>query len=367
MRSLRFAAIGLLAVGAGIFGWRAVRIRLRTQIAPASALPTPAQPAIPHTQNPALQTPSATAPTGESGNRLGPFSIAARDYTVALETRKVNPASSDNSGDTVVAMEIRDAGGTVQYRKTFPYVPGTEDGFETWSVSAHLLVGTHGTGLLVNYDNYSEPSAPEEEPTGWFQVFGVVNGKLAPFGAPFEVQGGLLDEYASGNAYKAARPLDPQADAVEFRVWSGHFRLIYPLRVDWAQGKLSPAQECVKAGGEPGEGCQYKVVPEDKLYNQGVTFVRLWPKPDEKSGPAVNTVVKKDSKVDLLVALVATQWIQGSSPGPTSTDPKGPLADAGSFGVARDSDLWLQVRIDGKEGWMHTEEDFRALGLPEDE
>jgi hypothetical protein len=29
--------------------------------------------------------------------------------------------------------------------------------------------------------------------------------------------------------------------------------------------------------------------------------------------------------------------------------------------------LWLQVRIDGKEGWMHSDEDFRALGLPEDE
>jgi len=25
------------------------------------------------------------------------------------------------------------------------------------------------------------------------------------------------------------------------------------------------------------------------------------------------------------------------------------------------------VRIDGKEGWMHSEEDFVALGLPEDE
>ena len=43
------------------------------------------------------------------------------------------------------------------------------------------------------------------------------------------------------------------------------------------------------------------------------------------------------------------------------------MEDAGGFGVTRDSDLWLKVRIDGKEGWMHPEEDFRALGLPQDE
>jgi len=119
-------------------------------------------------------------------------------------------------------------------------------------------------------------------------------------------------------------------------------------------------------GGEQGKGCQYKIVPEDKLYTQGVTFVRLWPKPDEKSGPAANTVVKKDSKVELLAALVATQWVPSGTAQPSGNS-NGPLADAGSIGVANDADLWLQVRIDGKEGWMHSDEDFRALGLPEDE
>lgn len=366
MKILRIAAIGLLAVGAGIFGWRAVRRRLHPQIAPPLAQRAAAQPVTPQAQSSSSKAPPVNAPAVGSPKRLGPFSIAGQDYTVELETRKVNPASGDKSPDTVVAMEIRDTHGAVLFRRMFPYVPGTEDEFETWSVSALHLVGTHGTGLLVGYDAYSEPSAPEEEPSGWFQVFGIVNGKLAPFGAPILVQGALLDEFASGNVYKAARPLDAQADAVEFRVWTGHCRLIFPVRVDWMQGKLSPAQECEMTGGEPGKGCQYKIEPEDKLYTQGVTFVRLWPKPDEKSGPAVNTVVKKDSKVDLLTALVATQWVPSGTT-PHSANSNGPLADAGSIGIASDVDLWLQVRIDGKEGWMHSEEDFRALGLPEDE
>jgi hypothetical protein len=366
MKILRFAAIGLLAVGAGIFGWLALRSRLHPRIAPPSAQRAAAQPVSPQAQNPSPHAPPAIAPAAGSAKHLGPFSIAGQDYTVELETRKVNPASGDKSPDTVVAMEIRDKNGAVEYRRAFPYVQGTEDEFESWSVSAHLLVGTRGTGLLVSYDAYSEPSAPEEEPVGWFQVFGAVNGKLAPFGAPLLVQGGLLDEFASGNVYKAARPLDAPADAVEFRVWTGHCQVIFPVRVDWTQGRLSPAQECAMTGGEAGKGCQYKIVPEDQLSTQGVTFVRLWPKPDEKSGPAVNTVVKKDSKVDLLSALVATQWVPSSAALP-SANSNGPLADAGSIGVASDVDLWLQVRIDGKEGWMHSDEDFRALGLPEDE
>jgi hypothetical protein len=82
----------------------------------------------------------------------------------------------------------------------------------------------------------------------------------------------------------------------------------------------------------------------------------------------VKTVVKKDSKVDLLTTLVATHWAEGND-----GRFQGPMDDAGSFGVTSggvpdpDTDLWLKVRIDAKEGWMHSEEDFRALGLPEDE
>lgn len=265
----------------------------------------------------------------------------------------------------MVAMEIRDAAGAVQYQRTFPYVQATEDSFESWSVSAIPLTGTNGTGLVVSYDNYFEPSAPEEEPTGWFQIFGVVGGKLMPFGPPLEVQGGLLDEHADSHTYKAARFLGAQADEVDFRIWTGHCRIIFPIRVDWNKGKLAPAQDCAMSAGELGAGCQYKVVPEPQRYSNGITFVRMWVNPDEKSGASQNAVVKKDSKVELLAALVATKWVEGNPAGPANK--KGPMDDAASLGVDSGADLWIKVRIDGKEGWIHSEEDFRALGLPEDE
>jgi hypothetical protein len=366
MRTVHFAAIGLLVVGASVFGWRVIRTGPHRSVASSSVRPSVPQPGRPPLQTSASQAPFASASAMESANHLGPFSIAGQDYTVELHTRKVQPGSTDEQGNTVVAMEIRDAGGTVQYRKTFPYQEKNEEFSDSWSVGARLFTGTNGTGLLVHYDAYSEPSAPEQEPTGWFQVFGRVNGKLAPFGPALEIQGGLLDKYSDGQSYKAARPLGAQADIIEFKVWAGHCRLIYPVRVDWTQAKLSPVQECTSAAGALSAGCRYEVVPEEKLYTEDLTFVRLWPSPDENSGPPVNTVVKKDFKVEMLTALVATRWVEGKSSSP-SDNPKGSMDDVGSVGIAPEADLWLKVRIDGKEGWMHTEEDFRALGLPEDE
>lgn len=362
MRAFWLTMIGVILATVGLLGWREARIRAQRQnhatsvqaAAPLSALP----------QNSTPQASPAPVPASATPKRLGPFSIGGQNYTVDLETKVVQ--SSDENGETVTAMEIRDAAGAVQYRRTFAAAE-EKDYFESWSVSALLLAGTNGTGLLVDYDVYSEPSAPEEEPSGWFQVFGVLGGKLVPFSAPLEVQGGLLDQHTSGNTYKAAAPLGTQADVVEFKVWTGHCRMIFPVRVDWAQGKLSPAQECAKTGGTISAECEYKVLPEDKLYSDtDITFVRLWPSPDEKSGQPMKTVVKKDSKVDLLTAAVATQWTEGKTADAAATS-KGPSAEAGGFGVAADSELWLKVRIDGKEGWMHSEEDFRALGLPEDE
>jgi hypothetical protein len=371
MKKFLIIAIGLLAAGVALFGWRFLlrprRLSSATappaQVAVTNSPPQP-QPASaqPAAQDAPPQTPAAGAAPAAPPKHFGPFAIAGQNFTVDLETKSIK--SSDENGDTVTSMEIRDAAGAVQYRRTFTAAE-EKDYFESWSVSALLLSGTNGTGLLLNYDVYSEPSAPEEEPTSWFQVFGVLNGKLVPFGAPLEVQGGLLDEYTKDKTYKAARPLGMQADAFEFKVWTGHCRMVFPLRVDWALGKLSPAQECAKISGQTDAGCQYRVLPEDQLSTSGdVTFVRLWPNPQE-SGSPMKTVVKKDSKVDLLMASVPTQWTEGKALPPGGS--KGLADEAGGFGVAQDSDLWLKVRIDGKEGWMHSEEDFRALGLPEDE
>lgn len=83
--------------------------------------------------------------------------------------------------------------------------------------------------------------------------------------------------------------------------------------------------------------------PSDDL-----TFVRLFPNADENGGIAAHAVVKRDSAVEFLSAEAEVQWDEA--------------ADGINFGVSED--VWLKVRVDGKEGWIHTQEDFLAIGLP---
>ena len=317
----------------------------------------------PATQQAATQQPStsAEAPRLEDAEqRLGPFQIGGRSFTVVLRKKRLPQAKE--LAETIVAMEIQDATGTRQYRRSFPFRVVARTFSETWAVSAGILTGTNGRGLLVSYDSYSEPSAPVEEPGAWWQVFGVVNGRFMPFSAPLYVQGTLLS-HRTGSAYGTARPLGKEADALEFRLWTGNFRLIFPVRVDWAQGKLMPAQRCAKrAANGPRDVCQYNVVAQDNR-SHAMTFVRLWPAADETSGKPERVVVNEDSKVEFLAAQAQVDWREGAAAGrPVSLEK--PMNDSGRFGVAQNTDVWLKVRIDGKEGWIHTEEDFAAIGLP---
>ncbi len=285
--------------------------------------------------------------------RLGPFSISGGEYTIVLHKVKRAPGPTLEVGDTVVAMEIRDAAGTVHYRRTFPRQTGEVAFSDAWAVSAGILSGKHGAGLLVNYDCDSEPSAPQPEPTTWWHLFGVVDGKLRPFSAPLEVQGGLPPGQEIGKSLWTAA-LDQQSDALEFKVWAKRFRLIYPVRVDWATGKLAPAQSC--------KVCQYQVLPEEERTVEDLTFVRFCPNPAQKCEKPERVLLKVDSKVELVTAHVDLKWSVGSLTGP-SGGAEQPMDDAGAIALAGD-DVWLKVRIDGQEGWIWSEEDFNALGMP---
>jgi SH3-like domain-containing protein len=87
-------------------------------------------------------------------------------------------------------------------------------------------------------------------------------------------------------------------------------------------------------------------VPSD----QELTFVRLFTEASEGMGLPRHVVVKKDSRVEILSAKIKLSWDQSR--------------EVILFGVD-DQDPWLKVRIDGQEGWIHTQEDFSAIGLPQ--
>jgi hypothetical protein len=68
---------------------------------------------------------------------------------------------------------------------------------------------------------------------------------------------------------------------------------------------------------------------------------------NERSGPPAHVVVKIDSKVEVISGKVVLIWDEG----PDFVD------------ISVGEDVWVKVRIDGKEGWIHTPEDLNAVAL----
>ena len=374
-KNLSLLSILVLAMGLVFFAWRTARTHAAKATNNSTALPQASAQtnglAIPastaSSAQPLAQSASPTAPVPTSAaleQRLGPFPVAGKEYT-AIMRKELPPGAKPGEGETVVSMEIRDAAGASQYARAFPNVTQTEGFVDTLSVSVNLLSGAHSSGLLVSYDEYSEPSAPEIEPSGWWQVFGVVGGKLRAFSGPILVQGDLLPADPNAKPSSPPPPFAAPEDLLRFKVWAGRFRLIFPVRIDWTLGKLVPAQPCNIAADGHVEACEYKVLPENERQIQDLTFVRLCPVAGIACKNPERVVVKKDSKVELLAASAEMQWNPGKATGP-SGDPKNSLDDAGAIAVLSKEPL-LRVRIDGKEGWIHSQEDFDALGMPSDQ
>ncbi len=367
---LRLFVILLLPVVVIAVAWNAVHTRAsHSQSQPVSPrevavvpqnAPMPlasVQPAsVPQPPAPGIATPAGVAEEKTTEERLSPFAISGNNYAVVLHKKHL-PASEDSGPlDGIVAMEIVDAAGAVQYQRTYPLWADAED-VSTWTVSAYILKGTNGTGLLMR-------SRPSESSGFYEQIFGVVNGKLVPFCGPFPAMDVKPD--ASG-VHRTVGPLGPQADEIPVTMGIGRFVITIPIRLDWAQGKLTLAPQCPElAAGNAHAMCQYQMVdPKSFLQKpKSVTFVRLYSSPNENSGKPERVIVKPGSQIDLLVYIADMElkqpdFLHAPLPG------EFPVKDMASIGMAPNSDGWLQVRIDGKVGWIHGNEDLDALGLPE--
>jgi hypothetical protein len=298
--------------------------------------------------------PPAPSPTPEESNRpftafekrLGPFALApGYDVFVIVHSRRFEepPGTSDEAVEWV---EIRDAAGVVQYRRD--YAGRVERGGldERCSVDAKMLAGNNGRGILVN--SQCEPSTPLGG--GSWRLFGLRNGRVAPVGKELLVEGDV-ERFVPGTIRKQGAATMILADMLEFKVFTGNFFVIVPLRVSWLQGKLEPGMVCYEQGAHGLEegGCEVPVVDVGRVPgDQEMTFVRLFPEADERMIPA-HVVVRRDSQVEFLGAMVKTLL--------------GEHEDTMTLSVA--DDPWLHVRVDGREGWIHTQEDFLAIGLPQ--
>jgi hypothetical protein len=285
----------------------------------------------------------------ETEQRLGPFAIGGQMYAVVTHEMSVSGASNTKFSATLVELEIRDAGATVVYQESFP--SDVQDGHfaQKLSASASVLAGAGGAALVIRF---LEGSAAVGEGESW-QVFGLVNGKLTPFGAllPLGQGGGTVGGVLTGVMVGGGidvEPLVSTAEELEFRAWTGNFFVYIPVRMDWAQGQWTEGEQCFELNGGSlrQRGCNLRVAAKAQP-QVGGSIVTLYAEPVEDRYNAQQVSVGSGSTVEFLGALAVVNW-KGSGE-----------RIACSF-----DGLWLRVRIEGKEGWVHSEAEFAALGLP---
>jgi hypothetical protein len=277
-------------------------------------------------------------------DRQGPFSLAGRDFTVVLHYKRL-PRGGGLDSRALASLDIHDAAGAVQYQESFSYAVEGGTFSEMCSADVRLLRGSNGMGLLI--ESACLPSAPLAG--GPWRIVGVVGGKLVPFGKPLVTQG-EWGEFVPGAINRTGSMTQILPDVLRLRVWTGYFFVSVPVRIDWREGKLALGQRCMCQSGHgfTEEGCE---VPVDGAKvtrrQQEMTFVRMFRESNERSGPPAHVVVKMDSKVEVVAGKVSIIWDEGP--------------EAVSISVGEN--VWVKVRIDGQEGWIHTPEDLNAIGL----
>jgi hypothetical protein len=276
--------------------------------------------------------------------RKGPFTFGGQTFNVVAHSKRVLGKQGEFAL-ALASLDIADAAGTVLYHEEFPHQVENGEFTDTCSVSVNPITGSNGAGLLL--DTGCLPSAPMSG--GPWQVFGIVNGKLSPIGKPLSAEGEMGD-FVPGKVNHRGNLTQILPDELRIRLFTGYFFVSVPVRVNWMGGKLALAQHCLHQTGHgmAEGGCEMPIEGVERHPGEQVlTFVRMFTESNEEIGTPAHLVVKKDSRVEILAGKVRVTWEEGQ--------------DGIGLGVA--DDIWVKVRIDGKEGWIHTDEDLQAIGL----
>jgi hypothetical protein len=318
--------------------------------------------APPSTQPKSAQAKTSTdmPPLEDVEQRFGPFSLKDESFTIMLHEKRLPGARDALFSQTLETLEIVDGKGAVQYQRVFEFGIEGERFERSLRASASLLSGKYFTGLLISYHLRLSTG---ENAEAW-QVFGYQDGRHKPQDARFRI----FDEPRRGD-YGAntstemrlvtpngvvTKPMVPEGEIFDFRVWTGNFYVMLPVGVDFANGKLRPGMRCAGTGSaKPGVheiGCDMRVEAVRKPPDAETIFLRVLNGSEPGQGEPLHLVLDKNSKVEILKANAFVDW--GLS---------------GDLMQVAFRDVWLQVRVDGDEqkmGWIHANEDFAAIGLP---
>jgi hypothetical protein len=262
---------------------------------------------------------------------LGPFAIDGRNFTVKLSVicYKDSPHAgmcNEDDDEAVKSLKIQDDDGRTRFEKSFPVALMHQ--LERYNVTATLLNGDEHQAIELVYEKL-----PSHADTGVsIQLFAMRAGKLEPFSDdPFDFYG-RLGELPAGRQ-KDSKNLLP-GDILPIYTLTNYFYIFVPVRVDWKNFDL-----------EQQDSGEFEVVhqrPFDRKPDvQSEGFVHLHPSPD-KNSEEVGVDVSPKSDVRVLKARFRT--------GPPEQH-DGP------------NQMWLQVSVDGKVGWILGLDDYTAIGL----
>ena len=335
--------------------------RERPVSAVAAVFPTsPAVPVAPLAVSALTPQPIAAPPADPaspklvSSDRTQNLVVAQHTFRLLTHLQSI-PATKEQ---TVEWWELRNDKDRVIFHKSYPVEFQTGSFASIVDISANSFNTAQGGGILVH--GGEEPSDPSDG--GWVQVFGFKYGRdkygvddslFGPFGPPIYIQGQFLDIGTDAlrptpTSFTGGATMTVMRDILKFRLWTGNFEVEYPVLINWITGRVQPAWQCLETTSKGRvQRCSYPITVDAHREAQP-TFVRLFPEPDDAYSPK-HVVVLPQCKVEYLEARTPVSW---------NEDDK-----AISFGV--DGDVWLKVSIDGQVGWIHTQEDFDAVGLPQ--
>jgi hypothetical protein len=319
----------------------------------ASAIPgSPPSSAPPPLPNTAPKS-NASPPKVVVSDRSQTLIVSQQTFRLLTHVQSIEGTTEE----TVEWWELRDPKEHVVYRES--YQVSFENGtFEStvW-IDAQSFTTQQGSGILIH--GMDLPSAPDSG--GWMQVFGFKYGRdkygadinlFGRFGPPIIINGEFLDigpgSFRPTPTSFGGATATVMNDVLKFRVWTGNFNIVYPVLINWITGKLQPASRCIETTSKGQvQRCSYPITVEAHRDNQP-TFVRLFPEADDGYTPK-HVIVQPQSKIEYLEARTPVTWNE----------------DANTISFSVDGDVWIRVRIDGLEGWIHSQEDFDAVGLPQ--
>ena len=262
---------------------------------------------------------------------LGPFPIEGHEFSVKLnvicykESQHEGVCDEDDE-ETVSSVRIADENGKIRFSKSFPVALVHEAGRHLVDVT--LLEAHEHQALELTYEDLPSPPRTGES----IQLFGLRNGTLKPIDLePLEFHGGLAD-LPAGQLKNSKRLLEN--DTLRINVLTNYFYIVTPVRVNWKDFRLEQQDSGdFDVANQP----PFQIHP----VIQSERLIHMYPSPDKKTTP-VGVNVTPQSRVQLLKA-------RFSAAPPDEHDSA--------------NDTWLNIRIDGQEGWILGVDDYTALGL----